>query len=194
MAKGPRYRLAFRRRREGKTDYRRRRALLLSGLPRMVVRPTLKNIHVQIIETGEGGDRSIACASSKELKRFDWRGGTGNIPAAYLTGLLAGRRAVAKGISRAVLDIGPRGATAGSRAFAALKGALDAGLELPHGDGILPQESRIKGEHIASYAKGLSEASGGYGGMFSLYIGAGLGPEGIPDHFDQVKRAILSAD
>ncbi|MEM2602579.1 MAG: 50S ribosomal protein L18, partial [Candidatus Bathyarchaeia archaeon] len=112
MAIGPRYRLAFRRRREGKTDYRRRKALLLSGLPRLVVRPTLKNIHVQIVEAGEGGDRTVASASSKELRKFDWKGGMGNVPAAYLTGLLAGKRAIAKGISRAVLDIGPRRATA----------------------------------------------------------------------------------
>lgn len=193
MAKGPRYRLAFRRRREGKTDYRKRKALLLSGLPRLVVRPTLKNIHVQIVETGEEGDRTVASASSKELRKFDWKGGTGNVPAAYLTGLLAGKRAIAKGISRAVLDLGPRRATAGSRAFAALKGALDAGLEVPHGEGVLPQESRIRGEHIASYAKLLLESKGGYGGSFSLYLKAGLEPERIPDQFDRVKSAILAA-
>ncbi len=193
MAKGPRYRLAFRRRREGKTDYRKRRALLLSGLPRLVIRPTLKNIHVQIIETSEEGDRTVASASSKELRKFDWNWGTGNVPAAYLTGLLAGKRAIAKGISRAVLDLGPRRATAGSRAFAALRGALDAGLDVPHGEGVLPQESRIRGEHIASYAKQLLESKGGYGRSFSLYLKAGLGPESIPDQFDRVRSAISSA-
>ncbi|RLI36413.1 50S ribosomal protein L18, partial [Candidatus Bathyarchaeota archaeon] len=33
MARGPRYNVPYRRRREGKTDYRRRYKLLLSGLP-----------------------------------------------------------------------------------------------------------------------------------------------------------------
>jgi large subunit ribosomal protein L18 len=193
LAKGPRYRLPFRRRREGKTDYRKRKALILSGLPRLVVRPTLKNIYVQVVETREEGDRTVASACSKELVKFNWRGGTGNVPAAYLTGLLAGKRAMGKGISRAVLDIGPRRATAGSRAFAALKGALDAGLEIPHGEEILPQESRIRGEHIASYAKQLLESKGGYCGLFSIYLKSGLEPERLPEQFDRVKGAILAA-
>ncbi|MDK2384746.1 MAG: 50S ribosomal protein L18, partial [Candidatus Korarchaeota archaeon] len=38
MARSARYKVRFRRRREGKTDYKKRLALLKSGLPRMVVR------------------------------------------------------------------------------------------------------------------------------------------------------------
>ncbi|EQD30588.1 50S ribosomal protein L18P, partial [mine drainage metagenome] len=37
MSTGPRYRVAFRRRREGKTDYRARLRLLKSDRPRAVV-------------------------------------------------------------------------------------------------------------------------------------------------------------
>jgi large subunit ribosomal protein L18 len=32
--------------------------------------------------------------------------------------------------------------------FAALKGMVDAGLEIPHGDQVLPDEDRINGAHI----------------------------------------------
>ena len=42
MARGPAYVVKYRRRREGKTDYRARRKLVLSGLPRLVVRFSLK--------------------------------------------------------------------------------------------------------------------------------------------------------
>src|SRR2546425_1171801 len=38
MADGPRYSVPFRRRREGRTDYKLRRALVRSGKPRAVVR------------------------------------------------------------------------------------------------------------------------------------------------------------
>jgi len=51
----------------------------------------------------------------------------------------------------------PKTPVKGSRVFAALKGAVDAGLKVPHSESILPDESRIKGEHIAAYAKSLDE-------------------------------------
>ena len=50
MIEGPRRVLAFKRRRTGRTNYRRRMKLLLSGIPRIVIRPTNKNLIVQIIE------------------------------------------------------------------------------------------------------------------------------------------------
>jgi len=41
----------------------------------------------------------------------------------------------------------------GNRVFAALKGMVDAGLEIPHGDSVLPVEDRLNGAHIdESYA------------------------------------------
>ena len=53
----------------------------------------------------------------------------------------------------AVLDIGLNRATQGARVFAALKGAVDAGLDIPYGEEILPSDERIKGAHIAAYNK-----------------------------------------
>lgn len=149
MAKGPRYRVPFRRRREGKTDYRRRLALLKSGKVRAVVRKTLANTIVQFVDFTPEGDRVLASAISKELERFAWKVGTGNVPAAYLTGYLAGKRALAAGVKEAVLDIGLHPPTGGGRVFAALKGVLDAGVRIPHGEEVLPDEARIRGEHIS---------------------------------------------
>ncbi len=145
---GPHYRVGFRRRREGRTDYRRRQRLLRSALPRAVVRKTLNQTLVQIVEADASGDRVVASAQSLDLKEHGWSVGTGNVPAAYLTGYLAGKRAVAKGVKGAVLDIGVQQPTRGGRLFAALQGLIDAGLEVPHSEEILPAKERIRGEHI----------------------------------------------
>ena len=59
MAHGAKYRVPFRRRREGKTDYRKRLKLLLSRKPRLVVRKSLNNIIAQIVEYDEKGDRVV---------------------------------------------------------------------------------------------------------------------------------------
>jgi large subunit ribosomal protein L18 len=155
MGKGPRYRVPFRRRREGRTDYRKRLALLKAGTVRAVVRKTVSNIVVQFVEFTPGGDRILASAFSKELERFSWRVGKGNLPAAYLTGYLAGKRALEAGVREAILDIGLHPPTKGGRVFAALKGILDAGIEVPHGGDVLPDEARIKGEHIAKEVSSL---------------------------------------
>ncbi len=148
MSIGPRTRIPFRRRREGKTNYRRRLNLLKSGKPRAVVRKSLQGITVQLIEYSTTGDRVVACAISKELQKFGWTLNTGNIPAAYLTGFLAGKRAKTKGISAAIIDIGLGTPTPGSKVFASLKGLLDSGLEIPHDNGVLPQEERLQGGHL----------------------------------------------
>lgn len=192
MPKGARYNLPYRRRREGKTDYRRRMRIILSGKPRFVVRTSNKHTIVQIVEAKVKGDEVLASAYSKELtSKYGWKGGCGNLPAAYLTGLLAGIRAIRAGISEAVLDIGLKRATGGARVFAALKGGLDAGLEIPHSDEILPSPERIRGEHIASYAEMLSETPEVYEIRFSQYLRNGLKPQDIPSHFDEVKSKLM---
>ncbi|MEM3054745.1 MAG: 50S ribosomal protein L18, partial [Candidatus Bathyarchaeia archaeon] len=153
MAKNSRYCVPYRRRREGKTDYRKRKALVISGKPRLVVRGTLKNIAIQIVAAKPYGDEVLVSAHSRELKNYGWKAPRGNLPAAYLTGLLCGFKAKAKGIKEAILDIGLRTPSKGARVFAALKGVLDSGLEVSHGEEKLPDEKRIRGEHIAQYAK-----------------------------------------
>ncbi len=138
----------FRRRREGKTNYRYRLKLLKSDLPRAVVRTSLRNTTVQLIEFEFVGDKILASATSKELNKFGWNGSTSNLPAAYLTGLLAGKRALETKVESAVFDIGIKVPAKGSKIFATLKGIVDSGVNVPHGEEILPVEDRIKGLHI----------------------------------------------
>lgn len=146
---GPTYKVPFRRRREFKTNFRYRLKLLKSGLPRAVVRKTLKHTTVQFVKYESEGDIIIASATSLELTKLGWNGSTANLPTAYLTGLLAGKRAMEKKIGNAVLDIGLNSPVRGSKIFASLRGILDAGVTIPHGDGIFPSEDRISGKHIS---------------------------------------------
>ena len=149
MKQGPRYYTKPRRRREGKTDYRKRLSLLRSRKIRIVVRNSLKNICVQFVEYDEVGDKILASATSKELiKNYQWDYSTSTTPAAYLTGLLAAKRAKDSGISEGVMDIGRRLPVKGSKVFAALKGTLDAGIECPHNAEKLPYEDRLLGKHL----------------------------------------------
>ncbi|EHQ36788.1 50S ribosomal protein L18 [Methanoplanus limicola] len=151
MATGPRYFVAFRRRREGKTDYYKRSKLVVSGKPRMVVRITNRQVICQLVEAGLEGDRTLVAAYSGELEKFGYKGYSGNTPAAYLTGMLFAVKAFNAGYEEAILDIGLHRATYGAKVFAALKGAVAAGLNIPHGEEILPDDDRVKGAHIVAY-------------------------------------------
>ncbi len=148
MAGGPRYRVPFRRRKEGKTDYRYRLRLLKSGLPRAIYRRSNRQITVQIASFKYEGDEILAHSTSKELKKYGWAGSLSNTPSAYLTGFLTGKKALKKGIKSAVFDMGLHIPSKGCRAFAVLAGLVDAGMDIPHGSEELPDEKRIKGEHI----------------------------------------------
>lgn len=148
MATGPRYNVAFRRRREERTNYYSRKKLLSSHEARAVVRRSNKNISIQFAVFGMEGDSVLASAASKDLKALGWSRACSNIPAAYLTGYLAGKKALKAGIEYAVLDIGMQKVQYGGVLFAAVAGMCDAGLEVPHGDDVLPDEERIFGKHI----------------------------------------------
>jgi len=148
MANGPRYHVPFKRRRQGKTDYRMRHRLISSGMHRAVVRCTSNNTIVQFVEFKPKGDSVVAAATTMELGKMGWKYGTGNIPSAYLAGLMAGKRASKAGVEKAVLDMGLRPPKRGTKVFAALKGILDAGIEIPHSEEVLPAEERISGKHI----------------------------------------------
>ncbi|MEM0314319.1 MAG: 50S ribosomal protein L18 [Candidatus Bathyarchaeia archaeon] len=194
MAKGPSYCVPYRRRREGKTHYRKRKALVISGKPRLVIRGSLKNIIAQVTLAKPEGDVVLVSAHSRELiKNFGWKAPTGNTPAAYLTGLICGLRAKAKGIEEAILDIGLHSPSKGSRIFAVLKGFIDAGVNVSHSEEKLPEDSRIKGEHIAHYAKMLLSNHENYSSTFSTYLQSKLPPEELPRHFSEVKQAVIAA-
>ena len=138
MASTTTYNVAKRRKREGKTNYKKRLTLLLSHKPRLVVRKSNKNYTVQVIEYQKEGDRVLVSATSRELAALGYKGHCGNSKAAYLVGYLAGKRALKNKVESAVLDMGMVSAVLGSVAFAALRGAVDAGLDVPHNEEILP--------------------------------------------------------
>lgn len=94
-----RFQVAYRRRREGKTDYQARRALTIqdknkymSPKYRLVVRLTNHYVICQVVYAEIDGDRIMASANSKELIRYGVKVGLKNYTAAYLTGLLVARR------------------------------------------------------------------------------------------------------
>ncbi|MBP1987508.1 50S ribosomal protein L18 [Halolamina salifodinae] len=180
MATGPRYKVPMRRRREVRTDYHQRLRLLKSGKPRLVARVSNKHVRAQLASPGPDGDEIHAAASSEDLAEYGWEAPTGNLPSAYLTGFLAGLRAVDAGLSEAVLDIGLNTATPGNKVFAVQEGAIDAGLEIPHSDSVLADWSRNRGEHIADYAE---QVEG------DLYSGEFDAAE-LPAHFDDVREAL----
>ncbi|MEM4756306.1 MAG: 50S ribosomal protein L18, partial [Candidatus Woesearchaeota archaeon] len=121
--------------------------------------------------------------SSKLLERFGWVYSAKNTPAAYLIGYLAGKRAVAKGITEAVLDLGLARTFAGIKYYAVLKGAVDAGLAIPHDPSCYPSQERILGNHIVAHAKQNPS-------LFSGYKKKGVSPSSMESIFTKVKQAL----
>lgn len=172
MARGPRYRRSFRRRKDGKTDYHKRLKLLKSRKLRVVIRASNDHIRVQIIQSKLGGDKVLISTFSKELtSKYGWNANTGNIPAAYLTGYLAGLRAKNKNIQDGIFDLGIFYHR--NRVLAACKGLVDTGINIPYREEFFPKslENRIKGIHIEDYAKTLkSDEPEIYEQLFSGYL------------------------
>jgi large subunit ribosomal protein L18 len=163
-AKGPTYRVAFRRRLEKKTNYSKRLALVKSGLPRMVVRKSNRYVLAQFVEFRPEGDRTICTIHGKLLaKRFNWPSKR-NSWSAYLVGLYAGKEAAKKGVKEFVLDIGMRTPSNGSILFAALQGAVDAGLTTKY------DEKKVPSSKLANP------------------------PEAIKAQFNEIKAKILSGE
>ncbi len=194
-AKGPTYRVPYRRKREHRTDYRLRKELLKSKKPFFIVRRSNRYITISISVPAIGGDKTLFTVSSKELaKKYGWIG-LKNTPAAYLTGLLAGKKALEMGVKEAVVNLGYAWSKRASIPFAAAMGAVDAGMEIPIGEKAMVDESRIRGEHIAEYAKMLKETDPDlFKRRFSKYLEAGVDPVDIPKRFDDVKEKILGGE
>jgi large subunit ribosomal protein L5e len=163
-----RFQTRFRRRREGKTDYHARKALIIQDKSkyntpkyRLVTRVTCSRVICQVIYATIQGDKILAHADSRELKRYGLEAGLTNYAACYATGLLVARRLLNKtGLDKiyagntkidgedysveegnqdkqrrpfkAVLDVGLIRTTTGARVFGCLKGACDGGLHVPH--------------------------------------------------------------
>ena len=180
----------FRRKRQGRTYYKKRLKILMSDKPRFVVRRSLKNFIASIIQYEPKGDKIILTVNSKILGKYGWKADSGNLPSAYLIGFMAGKKSINKGVKEAILDIGFNNSVKGSRLYAAVAGALDAGLNIPFEKEMLPSKERLCGEHIAKYAQLLKSDKSKYHKQFSSYIKRGLSPEDIVKHFNEVKGKV----
>ena len=189
MTTHKRHALPYRRKRKGYTNYKKRASLIQSQQARLVVRKGSETIISQIVLYNKEGDKMICSATSQELKALGWPYNTKNIPACYLTGLSIGKKAQKNGIKQAVLDLGLYSPTKGSRLFAVLKGAVDAGLEVRHSPDILPSMDRISGKHIADYAQSISGEN--ETGRFSKYASSHADPKEMPATFEKIKNKII---
>ena len=168
MAKGRNQRLRFKRRRNAETDYHRRSRMLRGGLPRAVVRVSNTQVTCQLVSYEPEGDRVLESITGKSLvDSHKWPSDASrkSVPACYLAGFAMATSAISNGHSKAILDIGLAASSTGNRAYSALKGMIDAGMEIPHSDGVLPSEERINGEHIGDgIAKAVAATKKSIGG------------------------------
>merc|ERR1711959_359598 len=105
---------------------------------------------------------------------------------------------------KAVLDVGLKRTTTGSRSFGVMKGAADGGLLIPHNEKRFPgfdRESKeldaevhkehIMGEHVAEYMRLLEEENPGkYEQQFARYIKAGVNADGLGEMYEKIHAAI----
>jgi large subunit ribosomal protein L18 len=171
------YRMVRRRRRTATTNYPKRIRELKGGMPRLVVRKSNRGVLLQVVNYEENGDKVVASATSKDLKKMGWEPRC-NIPTAYLTGLLLAK----KWKGEATLDIGLYKPVKGSVVFAAAKGAQDGGLKL--GANIEIDASRLSGGHIENYSK--AEPA-----RFGAYSKAGFDPAKMKAKFEETKGALM---
>ena len=109
--------------------------------------------------------------------------------AAYLTGLLAGTKAKKANVEKAILDIGFAIPKRGGWWASVLKGALDAGMEIPAGEKAMPSEERTNGKHIEDFAK----LDGKHESMFRKIVKEGHDPKQLTKKFEEVKQKILQS-
>lgn len=137
----------LRRLREKKTNYRKRRAMLMNKTPFITVHITNENAQVQVHKPEMKGDLVIASAHSRYLVSKGWKGSRKSITALYITGYLAGKKATASGTKSAILYSGTKRYT--QRMAAALKGLVDAGLDVPASPETFPPQDRLDGNHLS---------------------------------------------
>jgi large subunit ribosomal protein L18 len=178
--------MPFRRKMQGKTDYKKRLGLLKSRKLRLVVRRSNKNMVAQLVKYGDEGDVMVHNLTTKHLAKFGWQMNSGNIPSAYLLGLLLGKTAKDQ---EAILDLGLQTPISGSRVYAVLKGAIDGGLKIAFSEESLPTDERISGKHISTYANSIKE---NYDKYFSGYVKNSKDPKKFEEEFEKVKKNILS--
>lgn len=164
------------------------------------------------------GDFILASAYAHELPNYGIKVGLTNYAAAYCTGLLCARRVLTNlGLDKtefneedgprafkAFLDVGLRRTTTGAKIFAVMKGAVDGGLNVPHGDKRFPGYNKEKdaldaevlrkhifGIHVADYMRQLKEEDEeAYKKQFSRFIKYGVTADGMEEMYKSAHEAI----
>ncbi len=191
MSKSKTHTVKFGRKRKGKTDYRKRIKYLSSDKMRIVLRLSNNKIIIQAVEFNENGDKCILSVDSLQLRKYGWKGSTGSISAAYLTGLLFGHNVKDK-VKEGIVDLGLCSITKGTRLPAAIKGLIDSGLSVPCSKEIFPKDDVINGKVFSNYSSELKKSDvDSYKRQFSKYLKAGLNPEDLPKNFEEVKSKLL---
>ncbi|WEW56678.1 60S ribosomal protein L5 [Emydomyces testavorans] len=201
---------------------------------RLVVRFTNRDIITQIVTAEINGDKVISCAYAHELKRYGIKNGLTNWAAAYATGLLLARRTLKKlgldedfvGVEepegeftlteaaetddgtrrpfKAFLDVGLHRTSTGARVFAAMKGASDGGIFVPHSENRFPGydvetkeldaevlRKYIFGGHVAEYMEGLADDDEErYTGQFQKYIDNEFEAGDLEEMYAEAHKAI----
>jgi large subunit ribosomal protein L18 len=141
-----------RRRIENKTDYAKRIKLLTGGYPRIVFRKTNRYIIAQYVISIEAQDSIVFSINSKKLLKYDWpkelEGSLKSIPAAYLLGLLFGKKIIREKLKKPIVDFGMHRALHKTKPFAFLKGLIDSGVKIECPVENFPEEERIKGKNL----------------------------------------------
>lgn len=140
------------RRKARKTDYKKRFGMLKSEKPRLVMRKTNKYIIAQYVTSDETKDMVEIGVTSKHLMKYGWpekfRNSLKSIPAAYLTGLLIGKKITKEKKETPIIDLGMLRSLHKTKVFAFIRGIIDSGLEIKHDEKIFPEENRIKGKDL----------------------------------------------
>jgi len=176
--------------RNNKTNYRKRKAILIGKNNFITVKISNENIHCQLIKPSINGDFVISYATSKDLLKYGWKGSFNNLSACFLVGLILGKKMLAGNNNNAVLYTGKTSFT--SRVAACLKGIVSAGVNIPMSEESFPDEDRINGTHISEYATILKGDKDIYEKRFSRLLKNQLSPEDYPKHFDETKNRILA--
>ncbi len=181
----------YRRKRENKTNYLKRLKLLLSRKGRLVVRFTNKRVIAQLVEFTPKGDKVLVGVDSTTLRKHGWLYSCKNVPAAYLTGFMFGKKVAEKKYKgEMIFDTGFKSPLHRGKYYAFLKGALDAGAKVPHGgEGLFPDDKKIQGAHIQDYASKVKDNKV----QFAQYLKSNAAPQSMSSTFTQVKQKLLKA-
>jgi len=201
---------------------------------RLVVRISNKTCICQIVYSTITGDHVVESAYSSELPKYGIKAGLTNYAACYATGLLVARRVLTKlkladafqgteevtgeyflqeggeggeedpRAFRAYLDVGLARTSTGARVFGAMKGAVDGGVAVPHGEIRFPggdpetkeldaevHRNYIFGQHVMEFMDYLVEEDPDeYKRQFSQYIKNGIKGEDMEDMYEAAHKAI----